>query len=184
MLTATIHKPIIGDTAGNFNYPIVDEFPLVVTGFSTNGRDFEGELLPNSQYYFDWQFEPAADGNLKWAGQVSWVGGRIEVSTIDDGALLIPSVLGDYNRDGTVDAADYVVWQDELRQGPGRADGNHDGAVDTSDYDVWKTHFGQAAANGAFANATSIPEPATLTIILIGILPILFGRLAASVRYH
>src|SRR5688572_7827255 len=29
-LIATIHKPIIGDTAGNFNYPIVHEFPLVV----------------------------------------------------------------------------------------------------------------------------------------------------------
>jgi hypothetical protein len=70
-LTATIHQPIIGDTAGNFNYPIVDFFPLVVTGASTDGRDFEGELLPGSQgYYFDWQFEPAADGKLKWTGWV------------------------------------------------------------------------------------------------------------------
>jgi hypothetical protein len=64
-LTATIHKPIIGDTEGNFNYPIVNEFPLIVTGTSSDGRDFEGELIPNSQYFFDWQFEPAGDGTLK-----------------------------------------------------------------------------------------------------------------------
>jgi hypothetical protein len=168
MLTATIHKPIIGDTAGNFNYPIVHEFPLVVSGMSSDGRDFEGELLPNSQYYFDWQFEPAADGTLKWSGKVSWIGGRIEVSTIDDGALLIPSVPGDYNQDGSVDAADYVVWRDEVGQGPGRADGIHNGEVDVGDYHAWRAHFGHAAATPA-PLSTAAPEPSALFIAAFGL---------------
>ena len=132
MLTATIHRPIIGDTAGNFNFPIVNEFPLVVTGTSSDGRDFEGQLLANSQYYFVWQFEPARA--LKgWNGMVSWVGGRIEVSTITD-ARLIPGVPGDYNQNGTVDAADYAV----------RRNGRGTSIPKTID-DFWRSHFGQTA---------------------------------------
>jgi hypothetical protein len=167
MLTATIHQPIIGDTAGNFDYEIVNEFPLVVTGTSFDGRDFEGQLLPSTQYYFDWQFEPAENGELTWTGQVSWVGGRIEVSTIDPGARLIPSVLGDYNQDGHVDAADYVVWRDALEVGgPGRADGNHDGQIDAGDYDVWRTAFGNSARPSATA-AQPAPEPTTGLMAMI-----------------
>jgi hypothetical protein len=47
---------------------------------------------------------------------------------------------GDYNQDGIVDAADYVVWQQhEDTNGP--ADGNGDGWVDTDDFDVWTNNF-------------------------------------------
>jgi hypothetical protein len=182
MLTATIHQPIIGDTAGNFDYEIVNEFPLVVTGSSFDGRDFEGELLPNSQYYFDWQFEPAENGELTWTGQVSWVGGRIEVSTINPGARLIPSVLGDYNQDGDVDAADYVVWRDALEiGGPGRPDGNHDGQIDAGDYDVWRTAFGNSLSPSATA-AQPAPEPTTglMVIIAFGWFAIVRARIRIS----
>jgi hypothetical protein len=170
-LTATIHQPIIGDTAGNFNYPIVDFFPLVVTGSSNDGRDFEGELLPETQgYYFDWQFEPANDGKLKWTGWVAWLGGRIEVSTIDGGASLVPTVPGDYNRNGSVDAADYVMWRDELADGGlGYADGNQDGTVDTADYDIWKANFGLTPASAAALAGGTVPEPATLALLLAGL---------------
>jgi hypothetical protein len=176
-LTATIHQPIIGDTAGNFDYPIVDFFPLVVTGTSTDGRDFEGELLNHSQYFFDWQFEPTDDGKLKWTGWVSWIGGRIEVSTIDDGALLVPTVPGDYNRNGAVDAADYVVWRDELADGGhGYADGNHDGAVDAADYDIWKANFGQTPASAAALAGGTIPEPTTFALLLAALFAIACRR--------
>ena len=168
MLTATIHKPIIGDTAGNFNFPIVNEFPLVVTGTSSDGREFEGQLLVNSQYYFDWQFEPAEGGELKWNGMVSWVGGRIEVSTITD-ARLIPGVPGDYNHNGTVDAGDYVVWRNGL-----------DTIYTQDDYDVWRSHFGQTAASGAVLPSAeplsvTVPEPASALLVLV------FGA-AVSIR--
>jgi hypothetical protein len=57
-------------------------------------------------------------------------------------------LIGDYNRDSTVDAADYVVW----RKTQGRmvtpstgADGNGDGVVDKDDYGKWREHFGQTS---------------------------------------
>jgi beta-glucanase (GH16 family) len=72
-------------------------------------------------------------------------------------------LLGDYNKDGIVDASDYTVWRNELGQsGIGlAADGSGNGTVDQSDYNVWQANFG-ATAPGAGAGATSaVPEPPT-----------------------
>jgi beta-glucanase (GH16 family) len=78
-------------------------------------------------------------------------------------------LVGDYNGDGVVNAADYTVWRDSLGQtGIGMAaDGSGNGTVDQADYEVWKEKFG--AAGGASSSdpfgATSVPEPATLWLV-------------------
>jgi hypothetical protein len=57
-----------------------------------------------------------------------------------------PNLIGDYNRNGTVDAADYVVWrkmQGTTVTPSTGADGNGDGMVDQDDYGEWREHFGQ-----------------------------------------
>jgi T5SS/PEP-CTERM-associated repeat protein len=64
---------------------------------------------------------------------------------------------GDFNRDGAVDAADYVVW----RKGLGTT-------FTPSDYDVWRANVGQMAGSGSGANANAaVPEPATLTLMIL-----------------
>ena len=46
-----------------------------------------------------------------------------------------PALPGDYNNDGTVDAADYVVWRDTLGSTTDlRADGNPNLVIDANDY--------------------------------------------------
>jgi len=45
-----------------------------------------------------------------------------------------PLVTGDYNSDGAIDDADYVVWR--------KTDGTADG------YNSWRTHFGAASVGG------------------------------------
>ncbi len=76
---------------------------------------------------------------------------------------------GDYNHDGTVDAADYTVWRNALNQTtPGHpADGNGDGTVNAADYDIWKanfaTSFGSASASGPHA----VPEPSTALLAIV-----------------
>src|SRR5262249_37752356 len=80
---------------------------------------------------------------------------------------------GDYNHNGIVDAADYTVWRDSLgRTGAGlAADGNINGVVDAGDYTVWKSHFGAHAGSGAGSSTdAAVPEPATLLMLLAGIL--------------
>jgi large repetitive protein len=74
-------------------------------------------------------------------------------------------IQGDYNCNGTVDAADYTVWRDNLGfVGPHIADGDQDGTVNQGDYTFWKPRFGQT--NGvtqmSFSNDNitfTAPEP-------------------------
>ena len=87
---------------------------------------------------------------------------------------------GDYNGNGTVDAADYVVWRDTLNQSGEDlpADGDHDETIDPDDYDVWKMHFGEGPGAGAFAAAQdSIPVPESTPALLV-----LLGVVALRVR--
>jgi hypothetical protein len=79
-------------------------------------------------------------------------------------------VTGDYNRNGEVDAADFVVWSDMSGQsGAGlAADGNGDGSVDETDYALWRTNFGLAApASPAALQAAAVPEPATASLLFL-----------------
>jgi hypothetical protein len=72
----------------------------------------------------------------------------------------VEGLKGDYNHNGVVDAADYVVWRDGLG-----------GPFGPQDYDIWKANFGAALGAGNHL-ATSIPEPASLVSILL----MLIGR--------
>jgi hypothetical protein len=73
-----------------------------------------------------------------------------------------PAPTGDYNGNGQVDAADYVVWRDTQSQtatsGQG-ADGNANGTIDQADYEFWRARFGNAVSG--VGNAAAVPEPAT-----------------------
>jgi hypothetical protein len=55
-------------------------------------------------------------------------------------------LVGDYNGDGTVGAADYTVWQDTQGATPDpaavTADGDDDGDIDGLDDDVWTAYSG------------------------------------------
>jgi hypothetical protein len=58
-------------------------------------------------------------------------------------------LAGDYDQNGVVDAADYLVWRKGL------------GTIYTpGDYDVWRSNFGQPAASGASSFSSAVPEPA------------------------
>ena len=76
---------------------------------------------------------------------------------------------GDYNRDGTVDAADYVIWRKSNGQtGWGlAADSDLNGRIDGADLDFWISRFGLASGSGS---AATIPEATTIMLVLVGLL--------------
>ena len=86
-------------------------------------------------------------------------------------ALFLIALEGDYNRDGAVDAADYIVWRHSVGQiGSGlAADGNGNGTIDLNDYGIWKANFGKGtgAVNALIA---VVPEPHPITLLWIGTL--------------
>src|SRR5262249_51458543 len=69
----------------------------------------------------------------------------------------------DYNHNGVVDAADYVLWRKTLGQTvtPGTsADGDYDGQITQADYDVWRAQFGRTGpGSGSGAVLVTVPEP-------------------------
>jgi hypothetical protein len=89
---------------------------------------------------------------------------------------------GDYNADGTVDAADYTVWRDNLGKTvttPGSgADGDGNGTVGPEDYTVWLNNFGRTVHTAS--RGAAVPEPASLALlfqlIAIGSIMRLVGR--------
>jgi hypothetical protein len=67
--------------------------------------------------------------------------------------LAAPGLEGDYNDDGRVDAADYVVW----RKSGGPATG----------YNAWRTNFGRSSGSGAtLESGGAVPEPASSVLAL------------------
>ncbi|WP_146399017.1 autotransporter-associated beta strand repeat-containing protein [Pseudobythopirellula maris] len=73
---------------------------------------------------------------------------------------------GDFNGDGSVDAADFTVWRDHLGESDESAilsAGDGLGGVDQADYDLWVANFG---ASYPAPEAASVPEPASLATLL------------------
>jgi len=84
------------------------------------------------------------------------------------------AIAGDYDGNGTVDAADYVVWSKSLNQnvtvGTG-ADGDGNGTIGQSDYNLWRQNFGKTRSTyyqvGGSGAASSVPEPGTMCQIIL-----------------
>jgi hypothetical protein len=83
-------------------------------------------------------------------------------------------VLGDYNDDGIVNAADYVVFRNTLAGGGSLMnEGATPGVVDQEDYNFWVSRFGETSGSGS-ASATSVPEPSAVCLLictLVGLFP-------------
>jgi autotransporter-associated beta strand protein len=78
--------------------------------------------------------------------------GRLEVTT-----FIAPPLAGDFNEDGVVDGADYVVWRNGL-----------DVTYSQADYDVWRANFGRTAGSGASNySAATVPEPCSVALLLL-----------------
>jgi hypothetical protein len=73
----------------------------------------------------------------------------------------VAGVPGDYNGNGVVDMADYVLWR---KNGPLQNEVNTPGTVDASDYDAWRARFGNTSGSGSL-NGPAVPEPTGLALL-------------------
>jgi hypothetical protein len=86
---------------------------------------------------------------------------------------------GDYNENGTVDAADFTLWRDHLGQTFTLTNENPlaatPGVVDDEDYSFWKSYFGQTAAGFAAGAGRSTAAPETASWALFSLAMMLLG---------
>ncbi|MCI0335767.1 MAG: hypothetical protein L0228_21380 [Planctomycetes bacterium] len=90
-------------------------------------------------------------------------------STVD--ATLMPELPGDFNDDGKVDAADYVVWRkNENTTNTLPNDSDLGGTVGADHYNLWREHFGDMTMAGSGLGSAAVPEPAPLVTTCLGML--------------
>jgi hypothetical protein len=98
--------------------------------------------------HFDSVLLPTLGGTLAWDTSQLYMTGVLSVTGP-------ASLAGDYNNDGKVDAADYVVWRNGL------------GATYTQDnYNIWRANFGRTSGSGTSGISEAVgradgavPEP-------------------------
>ncbi len=74
--------------------------------------------------------------------------------------MVSAGLLGDYNHDNKVDAADYVLWRKDPT--------NPAYGGDPGGYDTWRSHFGESIpGSGSSVGLASVPEPATIVLLAL-----------------
>ncbi|MFO0789651.1 MAG: hypothetical protein U0805_09335 [Pirellulales bacterium] len=118
-------------------------------------------------------------GNITWAGtpgvdygnagqvlSLSGIGGN-DVVLVGLSSVIVPQgVPGDYNNNGVVDAADYVLWRNG---GPLQNEVDAPGTVNGADYTAWRARFGNTSGAGAGLGSAAVPEPAAVVLAVLGI---------------
>lgn len=90
-------------------------------------------------------------------------------------AFTLAVAAADFNRDGIVDAADYIVWRNTRNNSVtpyAGADGNGDGLVNDADYAIWRANLGNvrgtttALGPGGITPAV-VPEPTASMLLVV-----------------
>ena len=93
-------------------------------------------------------------------------------SIITGSAGCTPSVSGDYNCSTAVEGTDFLLWQqtlgDSVPSGTD-ADGSGNGTVGPEDLVIWDGAYGNTTLA---VSGTAVPEPASVVMVLVGLLAI------------
>jgi len=113
---------------------------------------------------FDSIQTPLVPNDIEIGFLYSSTGVSMEVKAVNN-TIELP---GDYNNDGSVDAADYSVWRNNLGSLNSLPNDDTPG-VDQEDYARWKTHFGEIRLFGAGStafNSPATPEPSAALLLI------------------
>lgn len=81
-------------------------------------------------------------------------------------------VPGDYNNNGVVDAADYVLWRNG---GPLQNEVDNPGTVNAADYTAWRARFGNTSGSGSGVNGAAVPEASTFQLLTLCVVGLFLG---------
>jgi autotransporter-associated beta strand protein len=142
------------------NSYLADAADVFIDAGATLNLDFSGDDVIDSLYLDGMPQAPGFYG-IGAMGAAFFAGtGRLQVSTL--GPEL--GIDGDFNNNGVVDAADYVLW----RNG-GPLENDPTPGVQPEDFDLWRANFGLTGGAGAAASIgnQAAPEPAAWLMAML-----------------
>jgi hypothetical protein len=148
--------------------PGVEYDQLAITGLFTHGgtvtidlSEYVGPATPQQLKLIGW----GSEAGLNSSTMVSFVGGSpLSYVFQSDGlyvtADMVAILVGDYNDNGIVDAADFTVWRDKLGTTNVLPNDPLGGTIGPAQYDQWRDNFGAVLGSGSGSLAHSpVPEP-------------------------
>lgn len=102
----------------------------------------------------------------------------LNVAMLRDSGVPAIYLAGDYDVDGVVDAADYIVWKATYGSSSSPfVDGNRNDRVDAADYTVWRNNMGISIFENGSGSLASVPEPASwLSMVVAAVYLPAFAR--------
>jgi autotransporter-associated beta strand protein len=168
-VTATGTGTLLAIDSGVTN-AIGDSSTLSLGGFATMtlGSGVNDKI---STLILDGVQQPAGTYGSSQSGAVN----KRDVYFSGTGILTVgPSILaGDYNNDGVVNAADYVVWRKNVGQPSQSLPNDTTGViVGQAQYNLWRSNFGGTTSlpgSGALEIGSTIPEPSSVALLTLGL---------------
>lgn len=122
-------------------------------------------LNPNQSLYLGAAFNPAGMHDVALRYTIADL--TVTTGSVEYVAVTAPGVPGDYDNDGTVNAADYVVYRDRVGMPSDLPNDFIGGTIDDDQYNQWRANFGKTSSGGPAIGAALVPEPATLGLLVI-----------------
>lgn len=149
---------------------------LTLNGGSVNVTNFNGELDYTTYTLIEYGSLVGSVANLGtplapegFAFELVDTGTRINL------LVSAPGIDGDFNDDGLVDAADYVVWRKFDGTGIDLPnDGDLPGDIGPAEYGMWHENFGSGGSAGG--SPGNVPEPAAATLFVLGLIGCVASR--------
>jgi autotransporter-associated beta strand protein len=149
--------------------------PLTLNGGVVDLTNISGSFTPFSFYTLITFSSLVGDvANLTANGPAGFDYQLVQSGNSVSLAVLPQGVSGDFNDDGMVDAADYVVWRkffdvdidlpnDEDLPGP----------IGTGEHDMWYQNFSRSEQSG---HSGQVPEPTAMVLLVLGMIGLVVGR--------
>jgi hypothetical protein len=183
LASGTLEIEIGGTTVGEYDQLVVDGQTLLGGILKVTPIDLgQGAWAPVLGDEFALLASQGGIGGLFAGFDLPQLGSGLEWELFKDETFLtltvvetIETLAGDYNDDGTVDAADYAVWRDSMVSGtPLLNETESLGIVDHDDYGAWKANFGATLEGGG--SQSSVPEPTSLGLVFVSSIAVLAWR--------
>ncbi|QDV73874.1 LamG-like jellyroll fold domain-containing protein [Botrimarina mediterranea] len=127
----------------------------------------ESVLAPGQSLSLGSPYAGSGEGDLEV--RYARTGAGLQRSKVVYSTIELP---GDFNGDGSVNAADYTVWRDnEGSTSSLAADASGNGRIDRADYNIWAANYGATLSSSA-----AIPEPAAALLASLGVAALVGGR--------